>query len=67
MGLRKPPRPTGKQHPRKDCDRAPDPTSHGPEYYNERFERVDQQRKPTKWYAEDTEKAIERMQCKWQQ
>ena len=45
-------------------DSSADPISYGPEYYNQRFEDVDQQRKPTKQYAKDTEEAISRMQCK---
>ena len=49
------------------CDSLPDPGSYGPDYYNQRFEKVDQQRKPTKRYAKDTEEAIARMRSKWEE
>ena len=65
MGPRKPLASLGKRHCGELSDGRSDPTSYGPEYYNQRFEELDQKRKPTKRYAKDTEEAIARMQGKW--
>ena len=69
MGLRKPLElPSGllpKQPPSGFANNPSDPVSYGFDYYNQRFEDIDQQRKPMKRYAKDTEEAIARMQYKW--
>ena len=68
MGLRKPigllPGLLPEQPPSGLSNSPSDPTSYGPDYYNQHFEDIDQQRKPTKRYTKNTEEAIARMQCK---